>query len=529
MRSIEIPQPEERNWRYRAFEILPGALTWTILLLPVILGLINLRLTAYFVVAFLLVWFVRNLAVAFRSLQGFRQMDKHQKLDWAALNKDLENLSTRAPNAPKWHYRNIIRVKDHLEHNRVKPSEVYHAVIVASYKESRETIEPTLQAILHSHHDPQKIILIMAYEERGGPEIEILNQNLVKKYGPQFFYAETIKHPKDIPGEVIGKGGNITFAGHRLKKILEELKIEPRQVIVTTLDADNHPDKKYFGALTYTFCSTENPKHVSYQPIAMYLNNIWDAPAPMRVIATGNSFWSLVLSQRLHVLRNFSSHAQPMEALIDTDFWSVRTIVEDGHQFWRTYFRYDGNYQVFPIYLPIYQDAVFTGSYRQTLKAQFVQLQRWAWGASDVAYIADKGFFTPNHVPRRDLILKFLRHLEGHVSWSTMPIVLLSIALVPFFLNPDSYIANQLPQIASRLNTVAMSGILVTLFLSMRSLPPRPERYKRHRTLWMVVQWIYLPFTTILYNSTAAINAQTRLMLGKYISKFAYTEKAVKK
>ena len=99
-----------------------------------------------------------------------------------------------------------------------------------------------------------------------------------------------------------------------------------------------------------------------------------------------------VSSMRPHALRNFSSHAQSLQTLIDTDFWSVRTIVEDGHQFWRTYFRYDGDHQVFPVYVPVYQDAVLAKGYRRTLKAQFIQLRRWAWGASDVAYVIETGF-----------------------------------------------------------------------------------------------------------------------------------------
>jgi hypothetical protein len=32
MRSIEIPQPEDRDFKYRLFEILPAALTYMILL-----------------------------------------------------------------------------------------------------------------------------------------------------------------------------------------------------------------------------------------------------------------------------------------------------------------------------------------------------------------------------------------------------------------------------------------------------------------------------------------------------------------
>ena len=373
------------------------------------------------------------------------------------------------------------------------------------------------------------MVLILGYEQRGGLEIAKTSQALIEEYGKHFFHAEAVMHPKEIPGEVIGKGGNITYAGRRLEKILKERKIDPMHVLVTTLDSDNRPHKEYLGALTYTYCSTEEPLYASYQPIPMFLNNIWDAPAPMRVIATGNSFWMVIQGLRPHTLRNFSAHAQPMAALIDTNFWSVRTIVEDGHQYWRTYFRYDGKHDVFPIFVPIYQDAVLASTYRRTLKAQFLQVRRWAWGATDIAYVAKMGFLTKNSIPKYKVWAKFGRLLEGHISWSTAPLILLLAAPIPFLLNPESYIANQVPQIARWLQTVATAGILVTLYLSMRSLPPKPTRYRRHRTVWMVLQWIYLPITSITFGAFAAIYSQTRLAIGWYIGKFDVTEKAVKK
>lgn len=529
MRSIEIPPPSERDWRYRAFEILPGALTWIVLFLPAVLAIISPKLAAYFIIAYLLMWFVRAVGLNVRSLQGWKILDQHRKIPWEKLNADLEVLQARTIDVPKWHAKNIERVSRYMGSERIKPSQVLHAVIIAAYNESRDVLEPTVKAVMASSYDLKKIILIMAYEERGGDGIAKTAQDLVAEFGGVFYHAEAVQHPKDIPGEVIGKGGNITFAGRRLQKFLAGKNIDPLRVLVTTLDSDNRPDKQYLPALTYTYCSTEDPKHASYQPIPMFLNNIWDAPAPMRVVATGNSFWMVVQSLRPHMLRNFSAHAQPMAALIDTDFWSVRTIVEDGHQFWRSYFRYDGRYEVFPIFVPIYQDAVLTDKYTRTLKAQFIQVRRWAWGVSDIAYVAYMGFMRPNQIPRAKLIAKFARLLEGHVSWSTAPLILLLAALVPFFLNPQSYIANQLPQVASRLQTVAMAGILVTLFLSMRTLPPKPERYKRHRNVWMILQWVYLPLTTIVYSSFAAINSQTRLMFGWYLGKFDVTEKAVRK
>jgi hypothetical protein len=42
----------------------------------------------------------------------------------------------------------------------------------------------------------------------------------------------------------------------------------------------------------------------------------------------------------------------------------------------------------------------------------------------------------------------------------------------------------------------------------------------------MLLQWIYLPVTTIGYNCFAALYSQTRLIFRRYIDKFDVTEKA---
>lgn len=528
MLSIEIPQPEERGWRYRALEIFPVAFSLTVLLTPVVLSLISLNLAAFFILVYLLFWFVRIMGQNVRSLQGHRIMNIHKKIQWKHLNEDLESLEPNAERAPKWHARNLARVKQYIpQEQRIKPSQLFHAIIVAFYNESKEILEPTIQSILASDYDAKKFILYLAYEERGGPEAEELANYLVKEYGSRFYHAEAVKHPKNIEGEIRGKGGNVTFSGRRLEQFAKQRKIDPLHVLVTTLDADNRPDKKFFGALTYTYCSTEEPKYSSYQPIQVYNNNIWDAPAPMRVIATGNTFWNLFFSMRPHVLRNFSSHAQPLAGLIDTNYWSVRTIIEDGHQYWRSYLRFDGHYEVYPIFVPIYQDAVLADSMKRTLKVQYLQVRRWAWGASDIAYVVYKGFLTKNKVPKHKLIPRLGRLVEDHITRTTAPPILLGAALVPFFISQQSYLSNQLPQIARWVQTVAMVGILVSIYLGFSILPPKPERYKRHRSLLMVVQWIYLIPSTFIYGASAAIDAQVRLALGRYLG-FQVTDKAVR-
>lgn len=527
MKKIEIPFVHERGRRYRFFEMLPGMISWTILLLPFILSLFNPSLTVFFIIAYMLMWFMKAVGLNVRALQGYRNLSRHQKLPWLQMFEEVSGrkVSQSDGHIPSWHQENILRLDQ--EPTPINGEDIIHAVIIAAYNESREVLEPTIQSVMNSEFDMSRVILVLAYEERGGPEVETQAEQLIEEYKGEFLHAMAVKHPKDMPGEVIGKGGNITFAARVFQQYMEKAKLDPLNVIVTTLDSDNRPHKKYLAALSYVYAVAPDPVHISLQPIPMYTSNIWDAPALMRVIATGNSFWNVILSLRPHMLRNFSSHAQSMKSLIDTDFWSVRTIVEDGHQFWRSYFRYDGNHEVYPLYVPIYQDAVLSTTYWKTLKMQFIQIRRWAWGASDIAYVAEKGFFTPNKVPKFDLITKFGRLLEGHISWATAPLILAFAAFIPLLLNPEDYAANQLPLIASRIQTMALIGIFITLFLSWKILPPKPTRYKHHRTVFMIIQWVLLPVTTILYNAMAALYSQTRLMLGKYLGKFDVTDKAV--
>jgi hypothetical protein len=527
MTDIEIPLENQRKGHYRFFEALPGICSWLMLFLPVILSLINVTFAAFFVLAYLLIYITRGIGVAWRAIQGFRLVRQHQKMDWEQLVAELQAGEVDDPQAkrPKWHYNNLLRLN--VQPPVVKPEDILHVVMIATYKESREVLEPTIKAVMASHFDMKKVILVLAYEERGGETVEKVANELIEEYEDRFYHAMAVKHPRDIPNELIGKGGNITYAGRKLQQYLEEQHIDPIRVPVTTLDADNRPDKNYLAALTYMYCAAPDPERASFQPVSMYTNNIWDAPAPMRVVATGNSFYNIVIALRPHALRNFSAHAQSMKALIDMDFWSVRTIVEDGHQFWRSYFHFDGDYRVYPIYVPICQDAVLTEGYVRTLKAQFTQLQRWTWGASDVAYIVDKGFYKKNKVSRIDLIGKVWRLLEGHVTWAVAPILCLCAGFIPALIHPQSFAANEIPLIASRVQRVALVGAFTSLFICLKTLPPRPPRYKRHRSLFMLLQWVYLPVTTIVYNSFAAFYSQTRLIFGKYVSKFAVTEKAV--
>ncbi|HET6746543.1 MAG TPA: hypothetical protein VFH06_00360 [Candidatus Saccharimonadales bacterium] len=536
MLDLELPL-KKRTRFYRFFEMLPAILSYGMLLLLVILSFFSPLAAAVYLLLIIITVLVKAIGIAIHTVGGRNRLDRAQNVDWRARLLQLED-PVKSYKQEKLARSKGFGFEVHKENLRLmaadpaafpKPSEVYNAVIVAAYNESYEVIEPTIQSVSDTTFDNDKLIVVFTYESRGGEAIAATAARLKEKFAHSFKAFHVIEHPDGLPDEIRGKGSNITFAGHFLKDWLKKENIEYKNVIVTTLDSDNRPHATYFDYVTYEYIVHEDRKHLSYQPIALFLNNIWDAPAPMRVLATGNSFWNIISSMRPHTLRNFASHSQPMDALVEMDFWSKRSIVEDGHQYWRSYFYFGGNYSVIPVYVPIYQDAVLADTYPRTLKAQFIQLRRWAYGASDIPYVATRLFSKQRNVPFFAGLARLLRLVDGHVTLASVPILVAVGGWIPLLVNSQAardIAAHQLPEVVSGVQRVAMIGLVITIFLAFKMLPPRPERYKRHRTIWMLLQWGLMPVTAIAYSAFAAFNAQTHLLLGKYLDKFDVTEKA---
>src|SRR6476646_6149468 len=99
MTDLEIPYEAERSRRYRFFETLPGALSWLMLALPLLLSLINVTVAAFFILGYILIYFTRSVAVAIRALAGYRTMRQHERIDWNQLLTEVEAGEVADPTA----------------------------------------------------------------------------------------------------------------------------------------------------------------------------------------------------------------------------------------------------------------------------------------------------------------------------------------------------------------------------------------------------------------------------------------------
>lgn len=536
--DLELPL-NKRTALYRAFEIIPGVLSYGMLALMVILSLVDPLWASIYLLILIVTMIVKAAGIAVHSIIGALRLRRAQQIDWHERLRQLADpeqsySSHKSSRSSRLDYRvHIENLKRMTKNPDVypQPNSIYQLVVIAAYNEPYDVIRPTIESLINSTFDSKHMIIVFGYEERGGAGIEDTVMKLRDEYLSEFYEFLTVKHPSNLPNEVVGKGPNITYAVEQTMPWLKKQPIDASNIIVTTLDCDNKPHRSYFDYLTYEYIVSEDRLHMSFQPIALYFGNIWDAPAPMRVIAIGNSFWTIVSSVRPHTLRNFAAHSQPLKALREMHYWSKRSIVEDGHQYWRSYFYFQGRYTVTPLYIPIYQDAVLGETLKSTLVAQFKQLRRWGYGASDIPYVAVRLLSRRRSAPFWPTLGRFFRLLDSHVSLATVALLIAVGAWIPLILNPEAahnITAHNLPHVVSTLQRAAMFGLAVTIILSISMLPPRPSRVRRHRTVWMLLQWILMPVTAILYNSFASLTAQTYLMFGKYLDTFDVTEKTTR-
>lgn len=553
--DLEIPLGK-RTKKYRLLEILPGAMSYTMIILLFALSIISPALGSYYLLLIIAVTLVKAVGIVYRTIQGYNAAKRAEKVNWHERLVDLETPHERYEELLKYKCKEFA-FNEHVENLKLlsvgkdlvlsesevtvddepiffpKPKEIYHAVIMVAYNEGLETLIPTVEAVRDGSFNNKRIIFVFGYEERGG-EAMVENAKVLKeKFKDDFFEFITVMHPKDLKDEIQGKGPNLNFAAGELLEFVKKKKIPLKNVIVTSLDSDNKMSKWYLDYVAYQFIVHPNRQHLSYQPVSLFTNNIWDAPAPMRIIAISNSFFNIISSMRSHTLKNFASHSQPLLALSEMGFWSKKTIVEDGHQYWRSLFFFKGNYEVLPIHVAIYQDAVMEETLIKTLKAQFVQLRRWDYGASDVAYVGVRLFPKDRkrigEMPFLPLFAKFVRLLEGHVTLAAISPMVAFGGWVPKIINSRSkdLLTFNLPNTISLIQIFASVGLMTTILLSLKMLPPRPKEVKTPRIL-MILQWLLMPVVAIVYQSFAAFYSQTRLLTGNYMEKFDVTKKVVK-
>ena len=532
---------ERSHMIQRALEILPGFLSWSILIAMVVLSFTRPLLAAILVIVFDLYWLFRLFYMTLFLVLSYLRLEIERHTDWlgraAGLKKPqaaLKELTASAAGrdwrhrASSWFY-----AKDLAQFAREPaPSpaigSIIHVVIVPVAKELRGIIEPGVASLAEQTFPRKQIWLFLAVEERAPAAVKADVKEVASRYREVFGELKVIEHPSGLPGEARVKGANTTYAARAAAEMLKKQGIALDNVIASCFDADTVVSPQYMACLTYHFLATPHRNQASFQPIPVYHNNIWEAPGITRVLDIGASFFQLIEATNPETLVTFSSHSMSFRALVDVGYWPVDMISDDSAIYWKAYIHYDGEYQVIPMYVTVSMDVVAADSWWQTVRNVYRQKRRWAWGVENIPIVI-RAFLHTNAIPLYDRLRLSVKLIGGHVAWATWAFLLTFIGWLPALVASrefsDTVWYYGAPRVTGIIFNLASLALVTTVILSLCLLPKeQPPDKPLLRRLVLAVEWLLVPLIAVFLSALPALDAQTRLMLGRYME-FWVTDK----
>lgn len=475
-------------------EIIIPLLTWIVITLPVWLSPFHPAVVAYFIIAFDLYFLYKSITTTFYATISYRRIQIAGRISF------MKRLSKKNLN------------------------DIHHFIIIPNYKEPIYKIDSTIQSIVDNDYPHKNIYLVLAFEKRE-EEAKDKETYFRDKYKNDFKDIIASYHVL-VDGEAPGKASNQTFAAREVDAYVEEKGWDREKCIITICDADSHFPTNYFSYLTFKYLHDEGRKyHFYWAPVLLY-NNFWDLPFFVRIQATLSSIVRLAFIIEEEKLIHISTYSTNLWMLKEINFWDVDIIPEDWHIYFQAFFHFGDKVRTVPLYTIINGDAVFSGNLFKTLVNRYEQEKRWAWGITDVAYAWNKMFTTP-HIPFWVKFKKIFQVAETHFLWPTSFFILTVSASIPPLINPAfkrTVLGFLLPELSGLILTFSSLLLIIYTYLDISLRNKLKIQSKIYFLPLLIIQWYFLPIVSFILSSLPALEAHTRLLLGKKIT-YKVTEK----
>lgn len=479
----------------RIFEIAIPVTAWLMITLPVWLSPFHPAIVAYFILSFNIYFFYKSAITMFYAVLSYKSILFYHNVPFKHKLKQFK-----------------------------KSAEIEHFVIIPNYKEPLYKLELTVKRLTESDYPHRKIHLVLAFEKREeeGPEKATV---LSKKYGHYFKDILTTYHVL-VDGEAPGKASNQTHAAKVLSGYIREKGMDPDEVVVTIADADSLFPNNYFSYLTYEFLRDEGRLyHFYWAPLLLY-NDFWRLPFFVRMQATLSSIFRLAFLSQKKKLIQISTYSNCLSLLEKIGYWDVDIIPEDWHVHFQAFFKFGDKVATIPLYTIITGDAVYSGGLLKTFVNRYEQEKRWAWGVSDIGYALQQSVKSP-HIPFWTKTNKMANLIETHLLWPTSFFILTVSALIPPLINPlfkRTVLGFLLPQLSSVILTLSTSFLLVYTYLDVKLRNRLDQKTKYYILPFLIIQWYLLPVVSFVLSSLPALDAHTRMIIGKKLT-YKVTEK----
>ncbi|HYW26502.1 MAG TPA: hypothetical protein VE953_20185 [Terriglobales bacterium] len=489
----------------RLLEVAPGLITWVLLLAPAWIPMLfasnGAMAVAVGVLLFDLYWFFRSFTVITGIWSTYLRMRRDMRTDWLARCRD-ETVPDGCPD----------------------PLSYYHLSIIPTYTEPYHVLEQTCRAIVDANYPKErKLIGIITREtdKPGWANVERLRQQF-GDHVAGFFHIKDPMEPPLVPG----KSAAMNWGGRDMVKRLGALGYDLARVLVTDLDSDYRVHGEYFAWISYHHARWHRREYVIWQPVPLFHNNIWEVPIAVRVMSASTSQWQMFLHSRPHRLVAFSSYTCSLRFIHEVGYWDKDVIPEDSRFYWKSFFKFGDRFSVRSVYLPLYGDSPQSRDYASTHLSQYNQIKRWAWGITDVPYVLKRLFKHPE-IPLPMRIHRFGNLFLNHLNWVFLPVLLMFGSSLPVMVNEDFSLmdlGHSLWFYSGLILTTTLSTVVALIVLEALMLPPKPAGWGRVRRGVAYLQYFSYPVVGLMLSVLPALEAHTRLLLGKYLE-YRVTEK----
>ena len=480
----------------RLMEIIVPLSSWFLITLPLWLSPFHPALVAYFIIAFDLYFFSKSMSTAYACVVSYNEILFHNTIKYDKKLKKIKNYQS-----------------------------LKHFILIPNYKEHLHKLEETIEELIKNDYpDKNSLYLILAFEKR---EVDAINKNqlISREYKKYFKKIISCYHPL-ATNEEPGKASNQTFAAKIVDEFIMKYNFDRKNVLITICDADSKLPKNYFSYLSFEYLRDKNRLfHFYWAPVLLY-NNFWQLPFMVRMQATLSSILRLAFLSQKENLIQVSTYSTNLWLLKKINFWDTDIIPEDWHVFFQAFFTFGGKVKTIPLFTIVNGDAVFSGGTMKTLANRYEQEKRWAWGVTDVGYVLKKFFQTPNI----DFWAKFKKIafiIETHLFWPTSFFILTISASLPPLINPSfrrTVLGLLLPKLSALILTLSSGMLILYIYLDIKLRQKVNMKTSFSNLPLLIVQWYLLPVVSFFFSSLPALDAHTRILLGKKLE-YKVTEK----
>jgi hypothetical protein len=504
----------------RILEVVPGILTWSLLLSPIWLGLLYPDLVIY-ILTFLSVYWTYLAIKHFRGLYvGYKNYKRELGIDWWEECQKLQE---------NW---------NDLPDKQTLPKDldsVKHFLLIPTCNEHGDVIKSSIDSVFSQTFPHKQILLVCAVEEKYSERVISDIKTAINGREDELYGLYIFVHPANIPGEAKGAGGANRAWG--AKHAVEELKKQGADIknfIFNTIDGDHVMHPQYLSRVAHLYLKSDKRYCRFYSTAAhLFSNNYWKVPTIMRIEASSVTLATLSnwVSGIPQTRETFSAYSAALQTLIDADYWDVGLGIDDTVFYWRAFFARNGDFMGVCHYIPYSADAVEGKNYLDSYKSLYKQLLRWGWGVI-VFPLSVKGFVKYKEIPLGKKLLWVYTQIKNKtILVSTVFLITFGfyiLTAVNKYVKQSNF-AYSLPYSVSIMLSAIVFLIIPITYIKIKIVGGIPKNLPLYRKVMFLLEGPLIVINLLTFSFFPYVDAQTRMLLGKKMKDLYFTPKMARK